>query len=152
MSDTSIFLLGATIVAIVVIIKLFRDHRKKVEEEAVLAYATATENAARVREIIYSCHRDLNKQRAAGYGPWLSSLLDGAMFTVFDESGRIKVETTVKPVSPDVALTAVRRTIEEITSAPVSYDKDGNEMPRRALNLDGLHRAEAELEKMGEGA
>lgn len=152
MSDTMLFLLGATIVAIVIVFGFIRDHRKKVEEEALLAYATATENAARAREIIYSCHRDLNKQRVAAYGPWISSLLDGPMFIKYDERGRIKVETVAKTISPDVALTAIRRTIEEIVSAPVSYDKDGNEMPHRVVNLDGLRRAEAELEKMMEGA
>ena len=92
----------------------------------------------RVHEIIKAAFLDLKKQRATGFGPWLSALLDGGPGFYFtgsvNENGRCLAEREWRRVGPDVALTAVRFTLQELAGG--------------RFNLDGLRRAEAELEKM----
>ncbi len=106
----------------------------------------------RVSRIVKTAYLDLKRQRAGSHGPWLESLLDGPLYLQYDERGGIQVRALTKSISPGVALSAITMTIQEILSAPISYDKDGREMPRRVFNLDGLHKAEEELmEMMGEG-
>lgn len=106
----------------------------------------------RVIQIVKGAYLDLKRQRAGSHGPWLESLLDGPLYLQYDERGRVQVRALTKSISPGVALSAITMTIQDILSAPISYDKDGREMPRRMFNLDGLHKAEAELmEMMGEG-
>ena len=110
----------------------------------------------RVHEIVKAAYLDLKRQRAVSHGPWLAALLDGGAGFFFtgtvDKWGRARAEQEWRRVEPAVALTAVRWTIRELLAAPVSYDKDGNEMPRRTFNLDVLRRAESELANMEEGA
>lgn len=106
----------------------------------------------RVIQIVKGAYLDLKRQRADARGPWLESLLVGPLYIQYDEMGRTQVNVQTKPIAPGVALSAITMTIQDILSAPISYDKDGREMPRREFNLDGLHKAEAELmEMMGEG-
>lgn len=125
----------AACVAAIVIDKKVRARRRKAEEDAILA---DMENAARVHEILHTCAVDLKKQRAAGYGPWLSALLDGPMYIEYDERGRIQVKTLAKPVTPGLALSAVHMTIAELSGG--------------RFNLETLYRAASELSNMGQGA
>lgn len=110
----------------------------------------------RVHDIVKAAYIDLKRQRAVSHGPWLAALLDGGAGPFFtgtvDKWGRWQAAQEWRRVEPAVALTAVRWTIRELLAAPVSYDKDGNEMPRREFDLSVLRRAETELEEMGEGA
>ena len=95
----------------------------------------------RVHEIIKAAYLDLERQRARAYGPWLSALLDGGPGFYFtgtvDQRGRERAREW-RRVEPAVALTAIRFTIRDLAGS--------------RFNLDGLRRAEAELEQMGEGA
>lgn len=104
-----------------------------------------------VQRILKRCMNDLTRQKAAGFGPWIPSLMDGGynFQILYDSRGRVRVERQHRDVDPRVALTAVRRTLEDLLSAPVSYDKDGREMPRRRLDLETLLLAERELLEMG---
>lgn len=138
MSDILLFVFAAACVAAIVIAKCLADRRKRAEESILAESAAEMENAARVQEILQSCAVDLKRQRAAGYGPWLSALLDGPLYLQYDEQGRVQVKTLARPVTPGLALSAVRRTIGELAGG--------------RFNLDGLMRAEAELEHLGEGA
>lgn len=123
---------------------------KKKDTAAVEESLAELEQSVRVHEIIASCHRDLREQGARGYGPWLSAFLDGDDLYIsgYGYRGRPIVEVTRKGVEPSVALTAIRWTIRDILSAPVLYDKDGKEIPRRVCNLEKLHEAETELMEM----
>lgn len=106
----------------------------------------------RVIQIVKGAYLDLKRQRAGSHSPWLESLLDGPLYIQYDERGGIQVKTLTKPITPNVAFAAIVMTIQDILSAPISYDKDGVEMPRRVFNLDGLNKAKEELmEMMGEG-
>ena len=106
----------------------------------------------RVIQIVKGAYLDLKRQRAGSRSPWLESLLDGPLYIQYDEKGRVQVRALPKPIAPGVALSAITMTIQDILSAPISYDKDGREMPRRVFNLDGLNKAKEELmEMMGEG-
>ena len=138
MSDILLFVFAAACVAAIVIAKCLADRRKRAEESILAESAAEMENAARVQEILQSCAVDLKRQRAAGYGPWLSALLDGPLYLQYDEQGRVQVKTLARPVTPGLALSAVRRTIGELAGG--------------RFNLDGLMRAESELEHLGEGA
>lgn len=138
MNEFLLYIVASTIIAAVVIVKVLSGRRKRAEESILAESAAETEQAARVQEILQSCARDLKNQRAAGYGPWLSALLDGPLYIQYDERGRIQVKTLAKPVTPGVALAAVQMTIGELSGG--------------RFNLETLFRAESELEHMGEGA
>ena len=87
------------------------------------AYATTTapDYSLRVREIVQKCHKDLRGQGAAGYGPWLSSLLKGSSLSIFhDEKGGVRVLSGGRPIAPAVALTAVRWTLRELSGSRFS--------------------------------
>lgn len=132
-------LIVVAVSAAVILFETIRTRRQKAKEEALLAYEAATaEKSARAQELVLSCERDLKAQRAAGYGPWLPSLLEGPMYIYYDERGGIQVRTMTRPIAPGVALAAVQRTIGELAGS--------------RFNLDTLLRAEAELEQMWEGA
>lgn len=106
----------------------------------------------RVIQIVKGAYLDIKRQRADAHSPWLESLLDGPLYIQYDDRGRIQVKTLTKPITPGVALSAVQMTIKDVLSAPISYNKDGVEMPRRPFNFDGLNKAKGELmEMMGEG-
>lgn len=93
-----------------------------------------SEEEQKILAILKASFRSISIQKGAGYGPWLSSLIERG------------------GAEPDIALKAIQWTIRDILSAPISYDKDGREMPRRTFDLGGLYRAEAELMRiMGEG-
>lgn len=125
--------------AVAIAVQIFRNARARREEQALLARCVDAETASRVREIVLTCARDLRMQRAAGYGPWLSALIDGPVCIEHDERGRVHVATLAEPVAPGVALEAVKRTAGELAGS--------------RFRLDALRRAERELEKiMGAGA
>lgn len=107
--------------------------------------------STKVQRILKRCMDDLTRQNAAAFGPWIPSLMDGGnnFYISYDSRGRVHVERQHRDVPPSVALTAVKRTIEDLLSAPLSYDKDGREMPRRRLDLGTLLLAERELLEMG---
>ena len=92
-----------------------------------------------VRSVVENALKDLKRQRAAGYGPWLSSLLDGGSSFYFDGApdrwGRVRVVREWRGVGPEMALSAVRFTIRDLMGSRFS--------------LDGLRRAERELMDMG---
>lgn len=87
--------------------------------------------------LVKNAYDSLKKQHACGYGPWLSSLLDGGYnFTLYKDSrGRVSVERQHRIVSPKVALTAVRFTMKELAGS--------------RFDLSELSSAEAELLEMG---
>lgn len=139
---------------IVIPIAKFVSNRRKAKQDA--------ENAEmgdfygldddRVIQIVKGAYLDLKRQRADARSPWLESLLEGPLYILYDDRGRTQVKVLNKPIAPGVALSAIVMTIRDILSAPISYDKDGREMPRRVFNLDALNKAKAELmEMMGEG-
>lgn len=105
----------------------------------------------RVNDIMLRCHIDLERQHATAYGPWITSLLDGGNdFSMYlDSRGGVRVERQHRNISPKVAITAVRMTIKDILETPLSYDKDGREMPHRVIDLGTLYAAERELLEMG---
>lgn len=92
-----------------------------------------------VREIVESAFRDLKKQRAVGYGPWLSAILDGGVSFSFsgvpDRWGRVRVVREWREVGPETAITAIRFTIRDLEGSRFS--------------LDGLRNAERMLMAMG---
>ena len=112
-----------------------------------------TQDDDRVHGILKDAYLDLKRQRAVAHGPWLASLLEGDLYVSgHGNRGRVFVDADVMDIEPSVALTAIQWTIRDILSVPISYDKDGMEMPHRMFNLDKLHQAENELmEMMGEG-
>lgn len=139
MSDTLLFAFATVCIVAIVVSKLLTDRRKRAEEESILAaYATETENDDRVDDILRGCVLDLKRQRAGGYGPWLASLIDGPLFIQYDDRGRIQVKTLTRPITPGLALSAVHRTIAELSGG--------------RFNLDALYRAASELANMMEGA
>lgn len=143
-------LAGLTIVVLVKSISKRHDAEKDAENaEMSNSYGLDDD---RVIQIVKGAYLDLKRQKADARGPWLESLLDGPLYIQYDERGRIQVNVLTKPISPGVALSAVKMTIHEILSSPISYNKDGVEMPRRAVSLEKLRKAETELtEMMGEG-
>lgn len=139
MSDTLLFIFAAACIAAIVIGKGLFDRRKRLEAEAIrAAYATETANAARAEELVRECVMDLKRQRAGAHGPWLAALIDGPLYLQYDERGRIQVKALTKPVTPGLALSAVRLTIADLSGG--------------RFNLDALYRAARELSNMGEGA
>lgn len=118
-------------------IAIRKNARRKAEDKALLEYAVYMENEARAHEIVFTCHRDLERQRAGGYGPWLASLLEGPMYLSYDERGEVRIKTMTRHTTPGIALTAVRMTIRELTGS--------------RFNLGVLFRAETELREMGAG-
>lgn len=145
--------------AIAVLLNL-ASGRKKTNHEMVAETAEIsdlgdfpTQDDTRVRDILKDAYIDLKRQRAVAHGPWLASLLEGDLYVSgHGNRGRVFVDADVMDIEPSVALTAIQWTIRDILSVPISYDKDGMEMPHRMFNLDKLHQAENELmEMMGEG-
>ena len=131
-----------------------RKSREREEDEMarqMAAYESEKEKGAKVLAILKSCYLDLKKQRAAAFQPWISALLDraGEYYIEKDERGRVLVGRYAERIEPALALEAVRRTIRDLCNVPASYDKDGNEMPRRTPNLEALLRAESDLLGMG---
>lgn len=116
-----------------------RNARQSAENAEISDFSALDD--VRVHEIIKAAYLDLEKQRARAYGPWLSALLDGGPGFYFtgtvDQRGRERAEREWRRVEPAVALTAIRFTIRDLAGS--------------RFNLDGLRRAEAELEQMGEG-
>ncbi len=92
---------------------------------------------AQVQRILTECYHSLTKQNAAAFGPWIPSLLDGGCdFTLYrDSQGRVHVERQHRTVSPEVALTAVRWTIAELSGG--------------RFDLSTLYAAQRELLEMG---
>ena len=146
---TTIYLIFVA-VAIVAIYESVQFIHKRREEKSYLAYVMEMDNSAseqrvvesyeyseRVHDIISSCERNLKRQRAAGFGQWIASLIEGPMYIYYDEKGGTHIKTLTRPINPGIALTAVRMTINELMGS--------------RFNLDTLLWAEAELEKMGEG-
>ena len=89
----------------------------------------------RVHEIVRAAYLDLKRQGVSGCGPWLSSLLEtsaGAWCVGKTNKGRAVVVTEPMSIRADVALTAVRWTIQELTGS--RYD------------LTALYEAEKKLE------
>ena len=110
--------------------ELEREYREQKRDRAIENQAGAGYIAPeRVREILVACHKSL--KGAAGYGPWIASLLDGALTLVHDERGRVTVESNSRAVKPMTALLAVRWTLEELAGS--------------RFRLDVLEAAESEL-------
>lgn len=84
----------------------------------------------RVFEILHRVYRELNKQRSAAYGPWISAALEE------------------KCNDPAVALTAVRFVIRDLQNLPVGDGVEYVKGVQFSFNFDALRAAEAELEKM----
>lgn len=147
---TTIYLIFVA-VAIVAVYEFVQFLRKRAEEKkAILAYSIVnaygndplvnpidSEKSERAQEIVVACEKDLHRQKAGGYGQWLPSLMEGPMYIYYDEKGGMQVKTITRQVTPGIALTAVRMTLNELMGS--------------RFNLDTLLWAEAELEKMGEG-
>lgn len=91
----------------------------------------------KVNAVLKRCYADLTKQHAMAYGPWISSLLDGGYnFSMYrDSRGGVHVERQHRTVSPEVALTAVRWTIAELSGS--------------RFDLSTLYAAQRELLEMG---
>ena len=91
-----------------------------------------------VKRIVTECYGDLRRQRATGYGPWLSAILDGGPSMHFvgerDEWGRCEVTRASRKATPEMALEAVRRTIGDLIG--------------RRYDLTALYEAEEELRDM----
>lgn len=125
-------------VAIVAVYEFIQFLRKRAGEKVQIAYAVQIEQSSRAKDIVFYCEKDLRRQKAGGYGQWIPSLLEGPMYITYDEKGRVQVKTiSERPITPGIALTAVRMTITELMGS--------------RFNLDTLLWAEAELVKMGEG-
>jgi len=145
-------IVAAVALPIATIAAIVRKRKERTREAEYAAmreeYDSRIADGDKVREILKNCFLDLKRQGARGYGPWIAALLDGPdmFFVERDERGRVKVEKEWTGAGADMALEAVRRTIREIAAAPVSYDRDGNEMPRRVVSLGVLNQAKADLE------
>ena len=127
-----------------VIIPVYLHLRRGWKRQDALELAEMQErNDARsqkVHEILFAVYNDLRKQRAAGYGPWISTLLGGGSLFIsgYDEDGRAHVENTGREICPEIALTAIRHTISDLVGS--------------RFNLDALVHAADELKTMmGEG-
>lgn len=133
---TEIFI-GAAVglsVAVLGAAAMKKSTKQEQARETAEAVRRCQEGGARILavEALKRAEMSLRKQRGAGYGPWMSACLERAQKGL--------------PVDPSVALTAVRWTLRELESAPVSYDKDGNEMYRREFDTTALEMAARELE------
>lgn len=123
-----------------VIVPVYIHLRRGWKRQEALELAEMQEGADamsdRVHGILYAAYADLRRQRAAGYGPWISTLLGGGSLFIsgYDEDGRAHVENTGREVCPEVARTAVLRTISELAGS--------------RFNLDALNNAADELNKM----
>lgn len=109
-----------------------------VDDESVTALPSYDD---RVLAILKECRLDLTRQGACGFGPWISSLLDGSprMWVTERTERFVRVEREWTGASPSVALTAVEWTIRDLAG--------------RRFSLDALYKARAELEEiLGEGA
>jgi hypothetical protein len=147
MSDLLAFPIAFAIAGVIVAIRNRISRLRKAHEEygggavaddSVVALPSYDD---RVLAILKECRLDLTHQGACGFGPWLSSLLDGSprvWITERTERG-VRAEREWTGASPSVALTAVEWTIRELTG--------------RRFCLDALYKARAELEEiLGEGA
>ena len=88
-----------------------------------------------VRDILAGCQKDLERQRAGGFGPWIACLLDGGYemeITGYDKHGFPKVGRVWTECTAAEALTAVRWTLRELAGS--------------RFNLSVLYDAEMKLE------
>ena len=112
------------------------DRKKKEEEEALYEFETGAgagldnvvtdTKAEQVRGILTDCRRDLDRQHAAGFGPWISALLDGGYemeVTGYDRQGVPIVARDWTECSAAEALTAVRWTLQELAGSRFNTSK-----------------------------
>lgn len=133
---TEIFI-GAAVglsVAVLGAAAMKKSQKQEQARETAEAVRRCQEGGARILAVdaLKRAEMSLRKQKGAGYGPWIAACLKRA------EGGQV--------VEPSVALMAVRWTLRELEAAPVSYDKDGNEMYRREFDTTALEMAARELE------
>lgn len=101
----------------------------------------------KVFTIIKECFLDLKRQHASGFGPWLSTFLDGGDLFIsgYSNRGRPIVDVVRREIDPSAALIAVQWTIRDLQNLPIG---DGVEYVKGVgfrFNLDVLLRAEEEL-------
>ena len=133
---TEIFI-GAAVglsVAVLGAAAMKKSQKQEQARETAEAVRRCQEGGARILAVdaLKRAYAALKRQKGAGYGPWIAACLKRA------EGGQV--------VEPSAALMAVRWTLRELESAPVSYDTDGNEIPRRWFDTTALEMAARELE------
>lgn len=95
---------------------LAEDYKPKLAEETTVE--TFDENEYEAFLLVKSAYDSLKKQRACGYGPWLSCILERSIKYEIVKDGRGRVGVHYEGTCPpNVALTAVRWTMNELAGS-----------------------------------